>query len=319
MLLKLGVVMDPIQQIYVKSDSSLALMLAAQQRGWQIYYMEQRDLFLRDGITHARVRQLKLEQKEEDFYSFIDEKIIPLSELDVVLLRKDPPFDMEYVMTTYLLENLEQHGTLVLNNPRSLRDANEKMFINWFPQCCPPLIVAREPQLLRSFINEYNDVVFKPLNERGGVSVFRVREGDHNTNVIIETLTENASRYVMAQKFIPDVLEDGDKRIFLIDGEPFPYALARVPAAGEFRSNLMAGGHGRGVELNERERWVCAQVGPTLKEKGLLFVGMDVIGGYLTEMNVTSPTGLRPLGAIYNINIAEKILDAIVKKIQTRK
>jgi glutathione synthase len=319
MLLKLGVVMDPIQQIYVKSDSSLALMLSAQQRGWQIYYMEQRDLFLRDGVTYARVRRIEVEQKEKDFYRFSDEKIIPLSELDVVLLRKDPPFDMEYIMTTYLLENLEQQGTLVLNNPQSLRDANEKMFINWFPQCCPPLVVAREPELLRNFADEYNDVVFKPLNERGGVSVFRVRKGDHNTNVIIETLTQNGGRYIMAQQFIPDVLQDGDKRIFLIDGEPFPYALARVPAPGEFRSNLMAGGQGRGVELNERERWVCAQVGPTLKEKGLLFVGLDVIGGYLTEMNVTSPTGIRPLGAIYNIDIAAIILDAIVRRVTVRK
>ena len=313
-MIKLGVVMDPIGSIKPYKDSTLAMLLEAQARGWTIRYMEQGDLYLRDGQAFARQRDVRLFDDTKRWFEWGGETTGPLSELDVILMRKAPPFDMEYVYTTYLLERAEDAGVLVVNKPRSLRDANEKLFTAWFPPCTPPTLVTRAAGRIRDFLAEHNDIVLKPLGSMGGESVFRLRRGDPNTNVIIETLTAHESRYAMAQRFLPE-LAQGDKRILLIDGEPIPYALARVPAAGETRGNLAAGGTGVGVPLSERDRWICAQVGPMLREKGLLFVGLDVIGDYLTEINVTSPTCIRELDRLYKLHISAKLMDAIAAKL----
>jgi len=313
-MIKLGVVMDPIGSIKAYKDSTLAMLLEAQARGWPIRYMEQGDLFLRDGQALARQRGLKVFDDAERWFEWGEETTGPLSDLDVILMRKDPPFDMEYVYTTYLLERAEDAGVLVVNRPRSLRDANEKLFTAWFPQCTPPTLVTRAAGRIRDFLAEHGDIVLKPLGGMGGESVFRVRRDDPNVNVTIETLTAHASRYAMAQRFLPEIAQ-GDKRILLIDGEPVPYALARVPAAGETRGNLAAGGTGTGVPLSERDRWICAQVGPVLREKGLLFVGLDVIGDYLTEINVTSPTCIRELDRQYGLHIGAGLMDAIAGRL----
>lgn len=310
--LKLGVVMDPIGSINVKKDSTFAMLLEAQRRGWEIFYMEQRDLWLRDGAARARVRALRVQDNPEHWFEFGVEREQALAELDVLLMRKDPPFDMEYIYTTYILERAEAAGVLVLNKPQALRDANEKLFTAWFPQCTPPTLVTRDKTRLRAFLNEHADIILKPLGGMGGASIFRLRAGDPNVNVAIETLTAHETRYVMAQRFIPEI-SAGDKRILLVNGAPVPYALARIPAPGETRGNLAAGGSGVGVELSARDRWICEQVGPMLREKGLLFVGLDVIGDYLTEINVTSPTCIRELDALYGLNIAGTLLDVIEK------
>ena len=312
MTLRLGVVMDPIGSIILKKDSTFAMLLEAQARGWPLHYMEQEDLFLRDGRACAHMRLLQVRDDPAGWYEFSGEREDPLDALDVILMRKDPPFDTEYIYTTYLLERAEERGVRVVNRPRGLRDANEKLYTAWFPQCCPPTLVCRDAPRLRAFLAEHDAIVLKPLGGMGGASVFRLTAGDPNTNVIIETLTGRGARYAMAQRYLPEVAQ-GDKRILLIDGEPVPYALARLPAPGEARANLAAGGRGVGVELSERDRWICAQVGPALREKGLTFVGLDVIGDYLTEINVTSPTCVRELDAIYGLNISARLLDKIVE------
>lgn len=310
MAVKLGVVMDPISEITVKKDSSLAMLLAAQARGWSLSYMEPKDLYLRDGNCHARMRPLVVRDHPRDWFDLGDAETKPLSELQVVLMRKDPPFDMEYIYATYLLERAEQSGVLVVNKPQSLRDANEKMYTAWFPQCCPPTLVTREKSRLYEFLKVEKEIIVKPLDGMGGASIFRVHDGEANTNVIFETMTAHESRFMMAQRFLPAIRE-GDKRVLLINGEPIPYALARVPAEGDARGNLAAGAKGVGVELGERERWIAAQVGPVVRDKGLMFVGLDVIGDYLTEINVTSPTCIRELDAIYGLNIGAQLMDAI--------
>jgi glutathione synthase len=314
MTIRLGVVMDPIGSIKAYKDSTLAMLLEAQARGWTIRYMEQGDLFLRDGQPFARQRDLKLFDDAKHWFEWGRETTESLSGLDVILMRKDPPFDMEYVYTTYLLERAEDAGVLVVNKPRSLRDANEKLFTAWFPQCTPPTLVTRSAEQIRGFLAEHGDIVIKPLGGMGGESVFRLQRNDPNTSVAIETLTARETRYAMAQRFLPEISQ-GDKRILLIDGEPVPYALARIPAAGETRGNLAAGGKGIGVELSERDRWICAQVGPVLRDKGLMFVGLDVIGDYLTEINVTSPTCIRELDRQYSLNISAKLMDTIATRL----
>jgi glutathione synthase len=318
MTLRLGVVMNPIAAINIKKDSTFAMLLEAQRRGWPIAYMEQGDLFLRDGKTFARIRTLHMEDNPRNWFELGSETTEPLSALDVILMRKDPPFDMEYIYTTYLLERAETEGVLVVNKPQSLRDCNEKLFTAWFPQCTPPTLVTRSKTRLRYFLNEFGDIILKPLGGMGGASVFRLRAGDPNVNVVIETMTEHEQRFVMAQRFIPEISE-GDKRILMINGEPVPYALARIPAEGDTRGNLAAGGRGVGVPLSPRDRWICEQVGPVLREKGLLFVGLDVIGDYLTEINVTSPTCVRELDALYGLNIAALLLDAVEKQVASGK
>lgn len=310
MSIRIGFVMDPIGSINVKKDTTLAMLLAAQARGWSLAYMELRDLFVADGVPCARMRGISVRDDAHDWHTLAGEDTGPLASLDVILMRKDPPFNMEYVHATYILELAEAAGALVINKPQSLRDANEKMFTAWFPQCCPPTLVAREHQRLKEFLAKHRDIVIKPLDGMGGASIFRVSEGQPNTNVIFETLTQHQSRFAMAQRYLPEI-DKGDKRILLIDGEPVPHALARVPAKGEFRGNLAAGATGVGVDLSDRDRWICAEVGPALRNKGLLFVGLDVIGDYLTEINVTSPTCIRELDAIYGLDIAGLLMDRI--------
>ena len=312
---KLGVVMDPIGAINFHKDSTLAMLLAADKRGWELYYMEQGDLFLQDGRCHARLSPLQVRTDEHDWFSLSETVAVPLDELDVVLMRKDPPVNMEFIYTTFLLERAEAHGTLVLNRPRAIRNASEKLYTAWFPECCPPTRVSRDIQILKEFLAEHGDIIVKPLDGMGGASVFRVQQQDPNLNVILETITGNGTISAMAQRYIPEITA-GDKRILMIDGEPFPHALARIPASGETRGNLAAGGRGEGVDLSKRDRWICAQVGPALREQGLLFVGLDVIGDYLTEINVTSPTCIRELDKLYNADIADQLMDAIDTRLQ---
>ena len=312
--MKLGIIMDPIDGINIKKDSSFAMLLEAQSRAWDIYYMEMDDLFLVNDIPSATTRKMTVEDETSRWYQFHQATTLSLFDLDVILMRKDPPFNMEYIYATYLLELAHRQGTLVVNNPASLRDANEKLFVSWFPQCTTPTLVARKSEHIHAFLDEHRDIILKPLDGMGGASIFRIQHSDQNTNVIIETLTENGNRHAMAQRFIPEIVH-GDKRILMIDGEPVPYALARIPKEGEIRGNLAAGGSAKGVELTSRDRWICEQLAPTLKEKGLLFVGIDVIGDYLTEINVTSPTCIRELDTIYNLNIAGDLMDAIEARI----
>ena len=313
-MIKLGIVMDPIESINIKKDSSFAMLLAAQARGWSLHYMEAGDLFLSDGRAHAACKGLQVRDDPKGWFELDAPRDIPLHELDVILMRKDPPFDLEYLYATHLLSLAEAEGARVVNRPQALRDANEKLAISWFPQCTAPSLVTRSKARLRTFLDVQDDIILKPLDAMGGASVFRVRRGDPNTNVIIETLTGHETRLTMAQRFIPEI-SAGDKRILLIDGEPVPYALARVPVEGETRGNLAAGGRGVGVPLSERDRWICRQVAPRLREMGLLFVGLDVIGDYLTEVNVTSPTCIRELDALYGLDIAGQLMDAIEVKL----
>ncbi|MCA1805051.1 MAG: glutathione synthase [Xanthomonadaceae bacterium] len=315
---RLGVVMDPIGTIKPYKDSTFAMLLAAQARGWELFYMEQQDLFLRDGVSHGHMRPLRVIDRDRDWFTWEDTaREMPLQELHAILMRKDPPLDLEFLYSTYLLERAEAHGTLVVNRCASLRDANEKLFTAWFPQCCAPTLVSREAVRFRAFLAEQRDIILKPLDAMGGASIFRVRQEDPNIAVILETLTDHGRRMTMAQRFIPEI-SAGDKRILLIDGEPVPYALARIPAPGETRGNLAAGGRGEGVALTERDYWICAQVAPVLREKGLLFVGLDVIGDYLTEINVTSPTCIRELDKQYGLDIAGQLMDAIAARLPGR-
>ena len=314
---KLGIVMDPIGSINYKKDSSLAMLLAASQKGWQLFYMEQADLYQKEGVAMGSVMPLKVTANPEHWFELGEREEVALEELDVILMRKDPPFDMEFVYSTYLLEQAQTTGTLIVNNPRSIRDCNEKMFATLFPQCTPPVMVSRSLRLLKEFAQEHGDVVLKPLDGMGGSSIFRSRPNDQNLSVIIETLTEMGQRQAMIQKFIPDI-KSGDKRILMIDGKPIPYCLARIPAAGELRGNLAAGGSGEARSLSDRDRWIASQVGPVLQKKGLMFVGLDVIGEYLTEINVTSPTCIRELDKELKLNIAAQLMDKIEEKLNIK-
>jgi glutathione synthase len=313
--MKLGIVMDPISRINIKKDSSLAMLLAAQKRGWELHYMEMQDLYINDDIPMANMQELKVDDKPENWFTLSEKTTKQLSDLDIILMRKDPPFDLEYIYSTYILEHAERLGTLVVNSPSALRNANEKFFITNFANCITPTQVTRNMAILTDFIKQHKDAIIKPLDGMAGQSIFRVSESDPNLKVILETMTKEGTVYVMAQKFIPEITS-GDKRILLIDGEPVPYALARVPAVGEVRGNLARGGAGKGVELSDRDRWICEQVGPRCREMGLLFVGMDVIGDYLTEINVTSPTCIRELDSLYNIDIAGQLMDVLEKRKQ---
>jgi glutathione synthase len=315
MSLRLGVVMDPIGSIKPWKDSSFAMLLEAQARGWDVCCMEMSDLYLFEGEARGSYRPLQVKDDPNDWYRLGERSEIRLGDLQIILMRKDPPFDMEYIYATYLLEQAEHQGSLIINHPAGLRDANEKLYTAWFPQCCPESVVTRQPERLREFLSLYGDIVLKPLDAMGGKSIYRLRTGDPNLGVIIETMTADGTRFTMAQRYIPEIVE-GDKRILLIDGEPVPYALARVPRAGETRANLAAGGRGVGVELSARDRWICNQVGPVLRDKGLFFVGLDVIGDFLTEINVTSPTGIRELDSIYGLNISARLLDRIAARLQ---
>ena len=308
--MKIGMIMDPIAGINIKKDSSFTMLLAAQARNWEIYYMEMDDLFLVNEIPGARMHHLTVRDHASGWYEFQSEETQNLVHLDVILMRKDPPLNMQYIYTTYLLELAQKQGVLIFNDPQTLRDANEKLFITWFPQCIVSTIVTRNADQIRDFIKKENEIILKPLDEMGGTSVFRIKYKDTNTNVIIETLTNKGKKFCIAQHYIPEIKE-GDKRILIIDGNPVPYALARIPQDGENRANLATGGAAKGIELSERDRWICDQLVPTLREKNLLFVGIDVIGDYLTEINITSPTCIRELDALYDLDIADQIMSAI--------
>ena len=315
MPIKLGMVMDSIDHINIKKDTSFAMLLEAQVRGWELHYMELNDLFLRNGRAYARTRTLTVQRDAQQWYQFIAEQDIPLDQLNVILMRKDPPFDQEYIYATYILERAESMGVYVVNKPQSLRDANEKLFTAWFPQCCAETLVAREPARIRSFLQEQGEIILKPLDGMGGTSIFHLRQNDPNLSVILEMMTEYNSRYIMAQKYLPEI-KDGDKRILMINGVAVPYALARIPAQGETRGNLAAGGRAEGRPLTEQDLWIANQVGPTLREKGLVFVGIDVIGDKLTEINVTSPTCVQELDKQFGINIAGMLMDHIDTKLR---
>lgn len=317
MTIQLGVVMDPIGSINYKKDSTLAMLLAAARRGWQLHYMEQPDLYLDGNRPGARSRPLTVRADPENWYELGSEQAQPLEALDVILMRKDPPFDLDFLYATHLLELAEARGVRVVNKPQSLRDANEKLFTAWFPDCMPPTLVSSQPAQLREFLNKHQDIIVKPLDSMGGSSVFRLQRDGLNTSVILETMTQHGKRLIMAQRFVPEIRE-GDKRILLIDGEPVPYALARIPAAGETRANLAVGGRGSGVPLSARDYQICEQVAPVLRDKGLLFVGLDVIGDYLTEINVTSPTCIRELDELYQLNIADQLMHAIEQHLSTQ-
>jgi glutathione synthase len=306
----LGMVMDRIDRINIKKDTSFAMLLEAQARGWELRYMEFGSLYLRNGKAYAKTRTLAVQRDEKQWFRFIAEQDIALSTLNVILMRKDPPFDQEYLYATYLLELAESEGVYVVNKPQSLRDANEKLFTAWFPQCCTDTLVTRDAGRIKDFLHELGEIIVKPLDGMGGASIFHLREGDPNLSVILETMTQHNSRTVMAQKYLPEI-KDGDKRILMVNGEPVSYCLARIPAKGESRGNLAAGGTGVGRPLTEQDHWLANQVGPTLKEKGLVFVGLDVIGSVLTEINVTSPTCVQELDKQFGLNISGQLMDHI--------
>jgi len=310
--------MDPIESINPSKDSTLAMLLEGQSRGWTLYYAEQPHLYIVGGEARAGLRPLAVRDDPADWSDLGEPVEHALGQMDVILLRKDPPFDLEYLYTTQILELAARQGALVVNDPAAVRGANEKLFIAWFPECSPPTLATRAHARLRAFIAHHGDVILKPLDSMGGASIFRVTEDDANLNVILETLTTHGRRTIMAQRYIPEV-SAGDKRVLLIDGIPFDYALARIPAKGETRANLAAGGQGQGVELSARDRWICDRVGPVLRDQGLLFVGLDVIGDYLTEINVTSPTCIRELDRIYGANISATLLDAIEVRLAKRR
>jgi len=315
MTIKLAVVMDPIKDISFKKDTTLAMLNAAQQRGWELSYIEQSGLYLEDGKAMALMQDLSVKMDPDDWYTLGSVQRKSLSTVDVILMRKDPPFNREFIYSTYILEQAEREGVLVANKPQALRDFNEKVSATLFPQCCTPVLVTRDKDLLMEFHSTHGDVIFKPLDGMGGTGVFRLKPTDPNVSVIIETLTEYGTRQIMAQTFIPEITS-GDKRILMINGESIGYALARLPAKNETRGNLAAGGTAKGVDLSDRDRWICDQVGPMLKENGLLFVGIDVIGDYMTEINVTSPTCVRELDEAFDLDISSQLMDCIDEKLK---
>ncbi len=317
--IRIGFVMDPIETINPKKDTTLAFMLEAQLRGWQISYLTLADLYLADGRAEGHIRSVKVFDDSTCWYEVIDEADGPLGNLDFILMRKDPPFDMEYIMATYILERAELQGAVVINNPRSLRDVNEKVFTAWVPQCCPPSLFTRSKTTIRSFLELHQKIVIKPTGKMGGRSVFVVTHGDPNTNVIIEEMTQYGSLFVHAQAYIPDIVKGGDKRIILINGVAVDRAITRIPGSEDHRGNMAVGAQAKGIELSERDRWICNQLGPVLRERGLFFVGIDVIGDYLTEINVTSPTGVREIDKFFHMNTSALLMDALAELLEIKK
>jgi glutathione synthase len=316
---RLGVIMDPISTIKPHKDTTLALLLAAQEFEFEIYYMELSDLSVSDGLPLGNARRIRVFDSNDRWFEFIDEKTTStkLSNIDCIIMRKDPPFDMEYVFATYILELAQSQGVLVVNNPRSIRDCNEKLFTAWFPEICPPSLVTRNHAQLRKFLQLHSDIVVKPLDGMGGTSVFRIKPNDSNAEVIFETLTQLENNYCMAQKYLPEIL-NGDKRVLMINGKPAPFALARIPAEGELRGNLAAGGRGVPQPLSQSDLKICDRVSNELVRRGLIFVGLDIIGDRLTEINVTSPTCARELDPSLDINIGTTFMESIGKYLKTR-
>jgi glutathione synthase len=315
---RLAVVMDPIDHIKFEKDTTLAMLLAAQARGWSLHYLEQGDLRLRDGIAEGVSRPLSVRADPSDWFSLGEPAVVPLGDFDVILMRKDPPFDTEYIYTSYILERAEAQGALVVNRPQGLRDMNEKVYTAWFPQCCAPTLITRDMDEMAAFARSQGKIVCKPLFGMGGRSIFVLEPGDKNQNVVFETLTDYGQRFAMVQRYLPEIAVSGDARVLLVDGEPVPYALARIPAADDNRGNLAAGAKGVGRELTERDRWLAGEIGPPLARAGMLFVGLDVIGGYVTEINVTSPTGARELQRQYGIDVAALLMAAIARRLEQR-
>ncbi len=313
--LRVGIVMDPIESITTYKDSSFAMLLEAQRRDAEIHYFLQSDLKLIGGRAVGQSTRLVVRDDPGDWFEAGAREAIDLGDLDVILMRKDPPFDMEYVYTTYILDRAQQAGALVVNRPQALRDMNEKVYTAWFPSCTPETLITRSMREMREFYAKHERVVVKPLEGMGGKSIFVINKGDKNANVIFETLTDNGRRFAMAQVFIPEI-SAGDKRILLVGGEPVPYALARIPAADDNRGNLVMGAQGVGQELSAADRAICEKVGPKLREAGVIFAGIDVIGDYLTEVNVTSPTGIRELDKEFGLNIAGLMFDAIAQTLR---
>ncbi len=314
----LAVLMDPLESLKPAKDSTIAMLTAAGRRGCDTWYFGQADLWVRDGRAMARLRPIQVVADGKDWYRLGEAVIRPLAGIDAVLMRKDPPFDTEYIYTTYLLERAEAEGVLVVNRAQGLRDMNEKVYTAWFPDCCAPTLIARDMDRMQAFLAEHGRIVCKPLHSMGGRSIFVLAQGDMNARVVFETLTEYGRHYAMVQRYLPEITDSGDARILLVDGEPVPVVLARIPGATDHRGNLAAGARGVARDLNDRDRWLCSRIGPVMRERGMLFVGLDVIGDFVTEINVTSPTGIRELEAQCGLDIAGRLIDAVLARV-TRK
>ena len=311
--MKLGIIMDPIGKINIEKDSSFAMLLAAQKCGWDLLYMELSDLYMDNDTPIARMRNLEVNNDSKKWYSLSDYTVENLCTLDIILMRKDPPFSLEYIYSTYILEHAQRLGVLVVNNPTALRSVNEKFYITYFPNCIPPTRVSKDTEILLDFVKEQNSAIVKPLDSMGGNGIHHITELYEKTKTILQSATKNNSEYVMAQKFLPEI-SDGDKRILLIGGKPVPYALSRIPKNSDSKGNLAQGATGKGVELNARDKWICEQVGSKLNDMGLIFVGIDIIGDYLTEINVTSPTCIRELEKIFDIDIAKQLINFLEER-----
>ncbi len=308
--IRTGVVMDPISGIKSYKDSTFAMLLEAQNRGHELLYMETADLSIKDGAAMGHMRKLSVRDNDHDWFTLEGRVHRELAELDILLMRKDPPFNMDYIYTTYILDLAAIAGVSVVNHPQALRDANEKCFITQFPQCCVPALITRSSAEIKDFVINHGLSVVKPLDGMGGESIFQVRPEDPNLNVILETITDKERELVMVQRYIPEITQ-GDKRILVVNGEPVPYALARIPGEGDFRGNLAKGGTGKGIALTERDYWIVGRVAPELKRRGIVFAGLDVIGDWLTEINITSPTCIRELDHEFGLNIAADLFDAL--------
>ena len=312
--LSVAVVMDPIDHIKPAKDTTLAMMLAAQRRGHELHYLGLGDLWLRDGVAMGRARPAEVRDDPHDWYTLGEAAVRPLGGFDAILMRKDPPFDTEYIYATYILERAEVAGALVVNRPQGLRDMNEKVYTAWFPECCAPTLITRDMADMHAFLHEHGRAVCKPLHGMGGRSIFVLDAGDKNASVVFETLTDYGQRYAIVQRYLPEIVTSGDSRVILVDGEPVPYALARIPSPADNRGNLAAGARGVGRPLDERDRWLASRIGPTLRDRGMLFVGLDVIGGYVTEINVTSPTGARELDRQFGLDVGALLVEAVEKR-----
>jgi glutathione synthase len=313
---RLVVVMDPIEEIKPAKDSTLAILLAAQASGWELFYAEQKDLYLRDGVALARLAPLQVFDDLRAWFARSEASVARLGDFDVILMRKDPPFDTEYIYSTYILDRAQIQGALVCNSPRGLRDMNEKVYTAWFPECCAPTLITRDMHDMGEFLREHGKAVCKPLHGMGGRSIFVLEQGDKNRNVVFETLTEYGTRYAIVQRYLPEIVTAGDCRVILVDGEPVPFALQRMPDAGDHRGNLAAGARAESRPLNDRDRWLCSIIGPKLKAAGMIFVGLDVIGDYVTEINVTSPTGIRELDKKHGVDIGGMLVSAISRTLE---
>ncbi len=309
-----AVVMDPIAEIKYAKDSTLAMLLAASQRGWQLHYLEMSDLFIRDGVALGRSRPLQVAANPENWFELGEPQVEKLGRFDAILMRKDPPFDMEYIYSTYVLDRAMLQGALVVNQPQGLRDMNEKVYTAWFPECCAPTLITRNMSDMRAFLAEHGTAVCKPLHGMGGRSIFVLQQGDKNSSVVFETLTNYGEQFAIVQRYIPEIVAGGDNRIIVVDGQPVPFALSRIPTSSDNRGNLAAGAKGVARPLRDRERWLAEQIGPQLAARGMLFVGLDVIGDYVTEINVTSPTGIREVDQQCGTHIADLLMTAIEKR-----